>query len=204
MEQNSGNACGTGSKSQIQALKDILLSDRTVHEALNRAAALGLEQYYIGAGFLTQTVWNALFGNPSGYGIKDIDFVYYDSTDLSFEAENAVIEKVKSRFAGLPIEVDVKNQARVHLWYKNRFGSEIAPYHSLEAAIDTWPTTATAVGVRLQPDGTLKIYAPFGLNDLFGKIVRPNKAQITKEIYENKVVSWLRKWPELIVIPWDK
>jgi len=48
-----------------------------------------------------------------------------------------------------------------------------------------------------------KVYAPFGLNDLFGKIVRSNKAQINKQIYEKKVSSWLNKWPDLKIIPWE-
>jgi hypothetical protein len=48
----------------------------------------------------------------------------------------------------LPIAfgIDVKNEARVHLWYKSHFGYDIPPYHSVEEAMDSWPTTATAVG----------------------------------------------------------
>jgi hypothetical protein len=88
------------------------------------------------------------------------------------------------------------------LWYKRHFGYEIQKYKSLESAINTWPTTATAIGVRIEEDNKFKVYAPFGLNDLFGKIVRANKIQITEEIYKNKVVNWLKKWPDLNVIPW--
>lgn len=33
--------------------------------------------------------------------------------------------------------------------------------------------------------------ALFGLNDVFGKIVRTNKAQINQEIYEKKVLIWI-------------
>ena len=32
---------------------------------------------------------------------------------------------------------DVKNEARVHLWYEARFGAAIPPYQSAEAAIAT-------------------------------------------------------------------
>ena len=60
------------------------------------------------------------------------------------------------------------------------------------------------MGIRRDKNGAFKIYAPFGLNDLFGKIVRANKAQITKDIYENKTTRWLSKWPDLKVIPWEK
>jgi hypothetical protein len=47
------------------------------------------------------------------------------------------------------------------------------------------------------------VYAPFALNDLFGMIVRANKAQITKNIYEKKTSKWTKIWTELIVIPWE-
>jgi hypothetical protein len=77
----------------------------------------------------------------------------------------------------IPLEFDVKNQARVHLWYEKKFGYPIQPYRSVEAAINTWPTTATAIAARIDECG-YKICAPFGLNDLLGMIVRPNKTQI--------------------------
>lgn len=73
----------------------------------------------------------------------------------------------------------------LHLWYKEKFGYSILPYDSIEKAIDTWPTTSTALSLR--PDGpTYGIYAPYGLEDLFSLTVRPNKIQITREVYEAK------------------
>lgn len=32
---------------------------------------------------------------------------------------------------------------------------------------------------------------------------RPNKRQITAEIYDGKVARWRQHWPELTIIPWD-
>ena len=134
------------------------------------------------------------------YGIADIDFVYFDD-DLTYEAENEIIKRVQTNLADCPVPIDVKNQARVHLWYQSAFGYELPPYKTLEDAIKTWPTTATAIGVRL--DGSnLSVYAPFGLDDLFGQIIRANKAQITKETYEKKCRNWTEKWNTLTVIPW--
>ena len=69
------------------------------------------------------------------------------------------------------------------------------------AAIRTWPTTATAVGVRMTR-GVPFVFAPFGLQDLFGLVVRANRAQITRAIYERKVARWIRCWPSLTVLPW--
>ena len=190
-------------QAQLKALKNIILSNEMIDVVIKRAKSLDIDNYYVGAGCITQTVWNYLSNNPLGYGIKDIDFVYFDDKNLDFESENKVISQVRELYSDLKIEVDVKNQARIHLWYKNHFGYAIEPYRSLESALNTWPTTATSIGVRNEKNNEFKVYAPFGLNDLFGKIVRANKAQITKQIYENKVSSWLKKWPDLTIIPWE-
>jgi uncharacterized protein len=189
---------------QVRVLKEIVFSSEVLSGALERARLLGLENYYIGAGFVAQTVWNSLFGMPLTHGIKDIDLVYFDDKNLDEESENLVCIRARELYSDFALEIDVKNQARVHLWYENHFGYPISPYCSLESAIDHWPTTATSIGIRGTGDHDLRIYAPFGLDDLFGKIVRPNKAQITREIYERKVRSWLAKWPELVIVPWDE
>jgi hypothetical protein len=101
----------------------------------------------------------------------------------------------------LPVRLDIKNEARVHLWYEAKFGSAIAPYSSTAHAITTFPTTAIAIGVQPTSSGPL-ISAPFGLADLFGLIVRPNKAQITRSIYEAKATRWKALWPQLTIIEW--
>lgn len=185
---------------QKRLLYGILVQNPVLSEVLRGSQTLGLENYYTGAGCICQTVWNHQNGLDPMHGISDIDFVYFD-TDLSYEAEDRVIKRVRQTFRGLPVELDVKNEARVHLWFKERHGYDIDPYTSVESAINTWPTTATAVGVRLE-DGGLSVYAPFGLNDLFGQIIRANKTQITEETYLQKCKKWTAKWNTLTVIPW--
>ncbi|OPJ55207.1 nucleotidyltransferase family protein [Clostridium oryzae] len=190
--------------SQVKALKTIISSSEIVNQVLERAKTLDLDNYYIGAGCITQTVWNYISDKPLNYGIKDIDFVYFDEENVDFEAEDRMISAVKQLYSDLDIEIDVKNQARVHLWYKDHFGYSIEPYKSLESSINSWPTTATSIGIRKEFNNEFKVYAPFGLNDLFGMTVRANKVQITKEIYETKVSNWIKKWPNLKVVPWDE
>src|ERR1700720_4404858 len=67
----------------------------------------------------------------------------------------------------------------------------------------TFPTTATAVGVR-RIYGKLECCAPFGLDDLFGLLVKPNKRQITRAVYEAKVDRWRPIWPRLTYLPWEE
>ena len=157
----------------------------------------------IGAGCVAASVWNRLTDRTPLWGVKDVDIAYFNPDQLAGEAEESELSMRLSRaFPEVQVPFDVKNQARVHLWYERRFGCPITPYRSLEHAISTWPTTATSVGVALR-NGRLQIIAPFGLKDLLGHVVRPNRAQVTREIYEAKVARWTAIWPELRVHPWS-
>jgi uncharacterized protein len=162
-------------------LADSLRANETLWECLRRFPALNLSAWYLGAGCVAQTIWNLAHGKPLNADILDYDLVYYDP-DLSEEHELSVTRAARMLVADLDIELDVKNEARVHLWYPKRFGYSIQPYQSTEDAIGTWPTTATAIGVR--PRGRqLEVWAPFGTDDLFSLVVRPNRVQITPALY---------------------
>jgi len=159
-------------------------------------------EYYVGAGCITNTVWNDISGYPLEHGISDIDIVYYEPEDITSESEKKLEDTLLKRLRDFQFKLDVKNQARVHLWYENKFGFSIKPYKSLEEAIDSWPTTATALGLRKEQDESYKIYAPYDLDDLFSMVVRPNKLLITREIFENKAKRWREKWPKLTIVHW--
>ena len=186
---------------QIEEFEKIIMSNEIVKNILVKAVNLGLSDYYIGAGCIAQTIWNNQMNYSLINAISDIDFVYYDNSDLSCEKEDMIIKYIVKEITPCSIKLDIKNHARVHLLYEEHFGYKIKPYKSLEDAINTWPTTATSIGVRLE-NSKMRIYSLFGLNDLFGMIVRPNKTQITEEIYVQKVNKWKAKWPTLKIIPW--
>ena len=94
---------------------------------LERAPALGVGDWWLTAGVLFQTVWNALTGRPPGTGIRDADFFYFDD-DTSWDAEDAVIRAGAELFADLPVPVEIRNEARVHLWYADHFGIPAPPF----------------------------------------------------------------------------
>ena len=164
---------------------------------------LALPDCWLAAGAVAQTAWNHILGLSPTYGISDIDLVYFDESDLSESGEAERAARARNALSGLPAWIDVKNEARVHLWYEAKFGRSIAPYASVTDAIATFPTTATAVGIRPSPEG-LQLYAPYGISDLLGLVVRPNRKQITREIYEAKVGRWNATWPKLTIVEWDE
>src|ERR1700732_3505684 len=88
------------------------------------------------------------------------------TTPISRTSEARHEERIRHLFARLPAKVDVKNKARVHLWYAEKFGQPISPYVSTTDAITTFPTTATAIGIQPGASG-LSIAAPYGLSCLW-------------------------------------
>ncbi|WP_244444744.1 nucleotidyltransferase family protein [Paenibacillus camerounensis] len=202
-DSRQGDETGFQGRLYHERLTGVFRESPLLMEVFRKAQYLDPLPYYVGAGSLVQTVWNQLTGRPAEYGISDIDLVYFYPDDLSFEAEGERIAEGMERFNGISVPVDIKNQARVHLWYPEKFGVRIRPYSSLEAAIDSWPTTATSLGARLEPAGDWNVYAPFGLEDLFSLTVRPNKTLISEAVYRGKAEKWQAKWPELQIIPWE-
>jgi len=165
---------------------------------------MGLPGWYLIAGCLYQTVWNVVTGQPPEAGILDYDLAYYDASDLSWESEDAVIQAAGEVFAGRAAPVQVRNQARVHLWYERKFGVPCPPHASSEAAIDTYEATVACLGVRLDPGGQWRIYAPHGLSDVFNLVARPNPVLAPRRVYEAKVARWRQQWPGLTVFPWPE
>ena len=200
--QPGADRASTEQRTAADRLVDHLRGSAVLWECLERLADLGLPDCYLSAGCVAQTVWNAAHDKPPAADISDYDVVYFDAADLTGNGENEATAVVRNAMADLPVNVDVKNQARVHLWYRRRFGYDIVPYTSIENAIATWPTTATAIGVRLEQRRP-RVFAPCGLDDLLGLVVRANRVQITPEIYRPKVARWTRHWPNLTVLPWE-
>jgi uncharacterized protein len=189
---------------QLVHLRAAWRRNRTLTEVLAGAAELDLPGWYLVAGCLYQTVWNVVTGQPPEAGILDYDLAYFDDSDLSWEAEDAVIKAGNQIFAGLPAPVEIRNQARVHLWYEQKFGAPCPPYASTEAAIDTFEATAACLGAGRGPGGRWRIYAPYGLADVFNLVVRPNPVLAPRRIYQAKAARWRQQWPGLTVLPWPE
>ena len=180
----------------------ILRADPDLMTLLERLRDLGLPQWRLVAGCLYQTVWNVLTGRPRGTGIKDYDVAYYDAGDLSWEAEDAIIRRVSAGTEGCVGPIEVRNQARVHLWFRERFGFAYPHLGSTDEALEYYASVVHAVGVRLESDGGLDIVAPFGLDDVFALQIRPNYALPNGASHESKAARAKTTWPEVTVVRW--
>jgi len=194
---------GASGEAQRQRLQAILRADATLMRLLLRLRALHLPQWRLVAGCLYQTVWNLLTGRPQGTGIRDYDLIYFDAHDLSWEAEDAVIRRVAAATIGCVGPVQVRNQARVHLWFQDRFGVPYLPLSCADEALLRYASVVHAIGVRLTDADGLDVIAPFGLDDLFAMVIRPNRTLDNAASHARKAARAQALWPEVTVISWN-
>jgi uncharacterized protein len=180
----------------------IIRADPGLMRLLAVLRELALPQWRLVAGCLYQTVWNVLTGRPRGTGINDYDVIYFDNGDLSWDAEDAVIRRVAVATEGAVGPVEVRNQARVHLWFEQRFATPYPPLAAADEAIARYASIAHAVGVRLEPEDRLDLVAPFGLADIFAMVIRPNRALDNAASHARKAERVKAIWPEVTVLPW--
>ncbi len=135
-------------------------------------------------------------------GVRDADLFSWDD-DPSWEAEDRPRPGARPERARGG-EDAVLRQARVHLWYADRFGTAApAPFRSCTDAVDAFAAVCCAVAVTVR-DGRPRVYAPYGLDDVLGLVVRPDPASpAPREVYETRAARWRAVWPELTVLPWD-
>ena len=187
---------------QRRRFAEIVQGDPDLVSLLTAARKLGLPQWRVVAGCLYQTVWNVLTNKPARTGIKDYDLIYFDDRDLSWEAEDQVVQRAALHMRYLPAPVEVRNQARVHLWFKQRFGADYTPLRCADEALTRYASVVHALGVRLECDGRLDIVAPFGFDDLFNMVIRPNRAIANEGPYAAKAARAKAIWQEVVVEPW--
>jgi uncharacterized protein len=180
----------------------IIRADPDLMRLLERLRTLDLPQWRLVAGCLYQTVWNALTDRPRGTGIKDYDVIYFDAGDRSWEAEDSVIRRVAAETRDCVGPVQVRNQARVHLWFADRFDCTYPQLRCADESLLYYASRVHAVGVRLTPDNFLQMAAPFGLNDVFAMRIRPNHALDNAASHTEKAARAQSIWPQVVIEPW--
>ena len=166
---------------------------------IDRLPALALPDCWLVAGCLFETIWNVRTGRPPDEFIDDYDVFYFDDSDLSYEAEDSVIARVSAACANLGARIEVKNQARVHLWYRQRFGHDYPRLRSSTDGIDRFLVECTCIAVGCNADVGSRVYATYGLDDMYAGILRSNVRNPSAVLYGKKTGSYQRRWPWLRV-----
>ena len=187
---------------QRAALEQIIRTSPLLMEVLVGLRTDGLSDQLLVAGAIYNLVWNRLTGKPDLTGINDIDVFYYDASDIGWDAEDVVIKRLDAKFAHLPIPVQVRNQARVHLWFPQKFGTSFEPLTSSAEMLGRYASETHSVGARLEADDTITIVAPFGLDHIFSMRIVPNPVLSNKRAHEAKAARAKSMWPEVTVLPW--
>jgi hypothetical protein len=181
-------------------LEDILRAAPSMMTVLTLSRELDLPDWLIVSGAVYQRVWNHLTGREPDYGVRDYDVIYFDP-DTSWDAEDVFIKRAAALFPSPLSElVEVRNQARVHLWFEDHFGEPYEPLSSSEEALSRFVAPAFGVGVRLEADDSLTIRAPFGLEDLFAMTLRPNPLRGLAKGWVKTTTSARTRWPEITVV----
>jgi hypothetical protein len=173
----------------------LLTNDSWRMNVLKAAEQLHLPNWWIGAGFLRNAIWDAIEGNNSP-PTRDVDLVYFDAENIEPETDWGYDNQQKANFPFADWEI--RNQARMH--YVNDF----APYTSTEDGIAHWVETATCIAVKLE-NNELRYLFCHGTDDLFGLVARPIPSFRTPEllsVFHDRVKKkrWLEQWPHLRVL----
>ncbi len=192
---------GTTTAAELESrLIDIVRANADLMHVLRVMRDLDLPDWRLFSGAVYQSVWNKRTGRAPGYGVKDYDIGYFDP-DTSWGAEDQVIKRVAAAF---PTElrdiVEVRNQARVHLWFEDKFGELYDPLTCTDDAPARFVAPAFALGVRLEKGDAISVVAPFGLQDVFDMVIRPNPTRGLARGWDRVIANARGRWPEITVI----
>jgi hypothetical protein len=183
----------------VRRMEAILRQTPGLMQVLETARALALPDWMVFSGAVYQPVLNHLTGRAPDHGLNDYDLAYFDAGDLSYEAEDVVIQQAAQAFEpSLRELVEVRNQARVHLWFEAKFGETYPALSCTAEALERFASATFAVGVRLELDGAIRLFAPFGLERLFALQLAPNPRRASSG-FARVAAAARRRWPELTV-----
>ena len=161
---------------------------------LERLPLLGLCDAWLVAGCLFQTIWNLKAGTEVTFGIKDYNIFYFNDSDISWDAENKEIIRLSELCRDLGVTIELKNQARVHIWYAERFGRGYPQLRSAQDGIDRFLIGCTRVGLGVSVENRQALYAPSGLDDLYAGVLRPNPLNDRPDLFAAKAESYQQRW----------
>lgn len=190
-----------GPADAAQAVAALIGADPMLCAVLRALRDSGLPDAWVCSGALVGCIWNALTGRPAHHGLKDVDLIYHDDADPSWDAEDSVIRALAPLEAVAGVPVEVRNQARVAQWFPRRFGMAYPALPDACASLRLYPARCFAVAARLDGE-RICIAAPFGLDETLAMRMRPNPALPNAAAYAAKARRVAALWPEARIEPW--
>jgi hypothetical protein len=167
--------------------------DEWMMSVLRTARTLNLPDWMIGAGFIRNKIWDHLHGYTERTPLADIDFIYFDLTNLAEEQEKIYDARLREI---LNTQWSTKNQARMSVLNKEE------PYCSSEDALAHWIETSTCTAIKLLTDDTLQLIAPHGIEDLVNLKIKPSPSNRARSLYAERIAkkNWSSIWPKLEIL----
>ena len=170
-------------------------SDQDMMTILQIIYDLQLKDSWLCAGSVRNFIWNILSDKPGFDTETDVDVIFFDP-DVSYEETLAIENKLREDFP--QYQWELKNQVYMH-----QHSPHTPPYRNSCDAMSKYPERCTAVGLRLQADATLELFAPYGLEDILNFQVRPTphflENQDRMKLYQKRLSkkNWQEKWKNL-------
>ena len=156
---------------------------------------LGLKDSWLAAGSIRNFIWNLLSDKSPFDRETDVDVIFFDP-DISYEETVFLEKKLREDFP--QYQWELKNQVYMH-----QHSPHTVPYTSSRDAMSKYPERCTAVGLRLNEDSTLELFAPYGLEDILNFQVHPTPHFLENEdrmkLYQTRLSkkNWQEKWKNL-------
>ena len=137
---------------------------------------LALKDSWLAAGSVRNFIWNLLSDKSPFDHETDVDVIFFDP-DISYEETVSLESKLHS--------------------------PHTVPYTSSRDAMSKYPERCTAIGLRLNEDSTLELFAPYGLEDILKFQVHPTPHFLENEdrmkLYQTRLSkkNWQEKWKNL-------
>lgn len=176
---------------RIKETTNLILNSPLHMDCLIAAGEQDLPDWFIGAGFLRNAIWDHLHNKMTMTPLNDVDLVYFDGSHISAQFEEETARQLKALCPW--VDWEVKNQARMHSRHNHQ------PYRSTTEGISYWVEVPTCVGVKLTKDDQLEFTAPFGLEENWSLDVKVNPENPGHPLFRERVEKkrWLEIWPEL-------
>ena len=178
-----------------QEILDAFIENPDMMAILTIIRNLGLKDSWLAAGSVRNFIWNLLSDRPAFDHETDVDVIFFDP-DVSYEDTLVIESKLREDFP--QYQWELKNQIYMH-----QHSPHTAPYRNSCDAMSKYPERCTAIGLRLNADATLELFAPYGLEDILNFQVAPTPHFLENEdrmkLYQTRLSkkNWREKWKDL-------